>query len=113
MKKLEVAICVLIVSMGVIISTIITLEGFNRLEPVVQKFCESGDVEKCCSDWATENNIPILKCAGRWELQDGLCTWICGKLEVCKNDSECTQLVCFTEPCYKYSCVDNTCVIDR
>jgi hypothetical protein len=113
MDKLDVAICILIVLVGVIISAIIIFAGFNKLEAVVPNSCGSGDTQRCCSDWAAENNISILKCGGRWELQDGLCNWICGKPEACKNDSECTQLVCFTEPCYRYSCVNNTCVLGK
>ena len=113
MKKFEVAICAVIILLGILISAAVIFEGFNRPqpEPVVKKFCESGDAQTCCSDWAKENNVSILNCGGRWEFKNGLCSWICGKPQSCKNESECPQLMCFTEPCHRYSCVNNTCVV--
>lgn len=52
---------------------------------------------ECCENWARENGISHIMCAGNWTVENNQCTWrcvsedeFCGvSLNSCNNDEDC------------------------
>lgn len=33
--------------------------------------------QECCDNWAEDNNILKIQCAGNWTIEDNKCKWVC------------------------------------
>lgn len=77
MKKV-IPLIALLISMLLLITFLLL---FSKL--TTEKFCslipqENKDaIQSCCNEWAKENNIGHIKCAGEWIIEEGECSYAC------------------------------------
>jgi hypothetical protein len=59
-------------------------------------FCKGKNIQTCCSQWAADNNIPVIKCLGSWHLVNNKCTYQCGDYD----DDDCENGCSLNNACY-------------
>ena len=98
-RRNVVILIIFLVVIVLVIGGVYFYNNFVNIKPL--------DIQKSCSKWASENEIILPTCIGRWVIDEGNCSWKCTDEEFCGSstlascsfDSDCKIGGCSSQVC--------------
>jgi len=80
LRILLVVVVLIIIGIGIYLIKNYWHFGDEKNEPPLIGGCAGVHIDyrqECCDNWAAENNIVHIQCAGEWVIEDNKCKWEC------------------------------------